>query len=142
MLHSKNKRMVWIARILIGIVTFFNLQAAIQFMLQPEFYAAGFEIGGSPGEAMIRGVGLLFLMWNIPYIVALIHPFRHFVSLCEAVVMQAIGLAGESVILLTLAGEHPQITSSVTRFIIFDGSGLLLLLIASGCILWVRKQSK
>jgi len=75
-------------------------------------------------------MGLLFLMWNIPYIVALLDPGRHFVSLIEAVVMQAIGVIGESILLMTLEGNHPLITTTTMRFIYFDGGGLVLLLLA------------
>ena len=80
--------------------------------------------------AMLRGMGLLFLMWNIPYLVALIHPLRHYVSLVEAVIMQSIGVAGESLLLAALPGQHSQLHASVMRFIYFDGGGLILLLAA------------
>jgi hypothetical protein len=119
-----------IARILIGVVAFLNLQAAVFFIFNPGGYAPGFELAGVPGEAMVQGMGVLFLMWNIPYIFALVNPLRHFVSLIEAVIMQGIGVFGESVLLLTRKGEHPQIHASVLRFIIFDGGGLLFLLAA------------
>jgi hypothetical protein len=129
-----------IAQGLIGIVVFLNLQAAVYFMFKPADYAPGFELSGVPGEAMIRGLGLLFLMWNIPYLVALVNPFRHFVSYIEAVVMQAIGVTGETLILITLSGNHPIIHASVIRFIIFDGAGLLLLL--AGLLLVSRKRKE
>jgi hypothetical protein len=87
-------------------------------------------------------MGLLFLMWNVPYLFALYHPVKHFVSLIEAVVMQAVGVIGESALLLALPGEHPQIQASVERFIIFDGGGLVLLLISFIYILQIRKHSK
>lgn len=124
------KSFVWFARILIGLVTFFNLQAAILFLLRPADYAPGFELSGASGNAVIQGMGLLFAMWNVPYIVALIHPIRHRISLIEAVVMQAIGVIGETGLLLSLPGTHPMIASSVTRFIIFDGGGWVLLFFA------------
>ena len=130
MRNVKDPGLVWIARSLVAIVTFLNLQAALYFLFNPQDYAPGFELAGEPGIAIIRGVGLLFLMWNIPYVVALIHPLHHFISLVEAVVMQAIGVVGESIILLTLPGAHPLIESSVKRFVIFDGAGLVVLLIA------------
>lgn len=123
-----------------AIVTFMNLQVALYFIFHPQDYAPGFELYGEPGTAMIRGVGLLFLMWNIPYIAALINPLKHFISLIEAVVMQAIGVIGESIILLTLPGTHPLIHSSVARFILFDGAGLVVLLIALIVILRVRNH--
>jgi len=71
----------------------------------------------------------------VPYFVALLHPIRHRVSLYEAVAMQAIGLAGESLILRSLAGEHPVAAGSMGRFIAFDGVGLGLLALA----LWITK---
>ena len=72
-------------------------------------------------------MGVLFLMWNVPYAVALWHPVRHRVSLYEAIAMQTIGLIGESLILWSLGGAHPVAAGSVTRFIAFDGVGLIAL---------------
>lgn len=125
-----DKLRLWLARGLIGIVVFFNLDAAFSYLFQPALFAPGFELAGVPGQAMIQGLGLLFVMWNVPYVVAILHPLKHRVSLIEAVVMQAIGVVGESLLLLALESGHPQITASTVRFIIFDGSGLLLLLVA------------
>lgn len=127
------------ARVLIGLVTFFNLQCAIYFMFQPADYAPGFELSGVPGSAVIQGMGLLFLMWNIPYLFALVNPFKHFVSLIEAVIMQGVGVFGETVLLLVLQGEHPLIKASVLRFILFDGAGLILLIIALLLILHIKR---
>ncbi len=120
----------WIARVLIAAVTIMNIQAAFQFMLRPQDYAPGFELTGVPGEAIMQGLGLLFLMWSIPYVFAALQPVKNFISLISAVIMQFIGVAGDTLILLRLPGEHPEITSSVTRFILFDGAGLLVLLVA------------
>jgi hypothetical protein len=121
---------IWIARILIGIVTFFNLQAAVLFLLYPAAYAPGFEFSGTVGNAMIQAMGLLFVMWNVPYVVALLHPLKYRMSLIEAVIMQGIGAAGETILLMFLPGSQPVLAGSVVRFIIFDGSGFVLLLIA------------
>ena len=129
---------LWLARLLIGIVFLWNVQCAIAFLLAPATFAPGFELSGAAGAAAVRGVGVLFLMWNVPYAVALWHPVRHRVSLYEAVTMQTIGLIGESLILLSLGGAHPIAAGSVTRFIAFDGAGLLLLALAAwitrGCL--------
>lgn len=125
-----------LARAAIGLVFGWNVQAAVAFLLAPAIYAPGFELSGAPGAAMVRGLGVLFLMWNVPYAVALWHPVRHRVSLYEAVAMQAIGLAGESLILLSLSGGHPVAASTVTRFIAFDGAGLGLLVLAA----WAARQ--
>ncbi|MBP9041291.1 MAG: hypothetical protein KBF64_05895 [Anaerolineaceae bacterium] len=141
MQRSKSIRLTWLARALIGAVTFSNLLAAFQFMLRPEIYAPGFELQGESGAAVIQGMGLLFLMWNVPYIVALLNPVRYFISLIEAVTMQAIGVVGESLLLALLRGEHPLIRDSVARFIFFDGGGLLLLLVALGCVSWIKRRA-
>jgi hypothetical protein len=132
---------LWISRLFIAVVTFWNIQAAFVFILHPEGYAGGFELSGAPGAAMVQGMGLLFLMWNVPYVFALVHPVKRFVSLVEAVLMQAIGAIGESILLVALQGEHPQLHVSVQRFILFDGAGLVILLIALGLVVSTRRKS-
>jgi hypothetical protein len=72
----------------------------------------------------------LFLMWNIPYAVALWHPVRYRISLYEATAMQAIGLLGESLIWFSQPPAHSMLRASLLRFIAFDGAGLVLLLLA------------
>ena len=128
---------IWLARGLIAAVFLWNVQCAAAFLLAPGAYAAGFELSGAAGEAMVRGMGVLFLMWNVPYAVALWHPVRHRVSLNEALAMQAIGLAGESLILWALGAGHPVAAGTVARFIAFDGAGVLLLALAA----WVTRRS-
>ena len=123
----KNKRK-WLGRILIGFVLLMNLQCSILFLFQPEEFVAGFELVGESGRAYVRGIGLLFLMWNIPYFVAVLDPIKYRISLYEAIVMQSIGLAGETILVLTLPGGHPQLVNTLSRFIIFDGLGLVSLL--------------
>ena len=127
----------WLARLLIGLVFFFNVQCAIFFLVAPQLYAASFELSGPAGEGMLRGLGLLFLMWNVPYAVALWNPARQRTSLYEAVAMQAIGVAGESVLLATFPVGNAVIRESIWRFIIFDGSGLVLLILAA----WLTQGS-
>jgi len=127
---------LWIARGLIAIVTAWNLQAALVFIFWPERFVPGFELTGVPGAAAVRGTGILFLMWNVPYLVALWHPQRYRLALGMSLVMQSIGLVGESMILVTLPHEHTLLYASILRFIIFDGSGLLLLAAAFWLIRW------
>jgi len=119
---------LWLARILIAIVTVWNLQAALVFILWPGRFAPGFELSGIPGSAAVRGTGILFVMWNVPYLVALWHPRKYRLVLGIAVTMQLVGLVGETMLLLTLPDGHPLLHASILRFILFDGSGLLLLL--------------
>ena len=129
---------LWIARLLIGLVTAWNLQAAITFILWPDQYAPGFELTGVPGAAAIRGTGILFVMWNVPYLVALWHPHKYRLVLGLALVMQFIGLLGESSILFTLPNGHALLSVSILRFIAFDSSGLLLL----GSAFWLVRDTQ
>jgi hypothetical protein len=129
---------LWVGRGLIGLVFLWNVQCAIAFLVAPATFAPGFELSGAAGGAMVRGMGVLFLMWNVPYAVALWHPVRHRVSLYEALAMQAIGVVGESLILWSLRGGHPVAAGTVTRFIAFDGAGVVLLALAA----WVTRRQR
>jgi hypothetical protein len=133
------KSRLWLARTLIVIVAAWNLQAALVFILWPERFAPGFELSGVPGAAAVRGTGILFVMWNVPYLVALWHPRKYRLALGMALAMQLIGLVGESLILLSLPDGHALLRSSITRFIAFDGSGLLLLLGGFWLVRWDAK---
>ena len=121
---------LWIARCLIGLVIAWNLQAAWIFLAWPGAFTPGFELSGLAGEAAVRGIAVLFVMWNVPYVVAAWHPLRQLVSFKEAILMQFIGLLGETGIFLSLPAEHFSLQASILRFIAFDGAGLVLLLIA------------
>jgi uncharacterized membrane-anchored protein YitT (DUF2179 family) len=118
---------LWFSRLLIAIVVAWNLQCALVFFLHPETFAHGFELTGIPGAAAIRGTAILFTMWNVPYLLALWHPFRNHVSLWESFAMQLIGLAGETAILFLLPPGHAALSASILRFIVFDAAGLFLL---------------
>ena len=128
----------WLARFLIGVVLLFNIQCAVVFIWSPQAYTSGFELEGEIGAAMLRGMGLLFVMWNIPYLFAAWQPVKNRLSLYEAVLMQAIGFLGESAIFLTLPGNHPALHASLLRFIAFDGTGMVLLILAA----WVTHPTK
>lgn len=117
-----------LSRAAVGIVLFLNIQCAVQFLASPADYAAGFELSGTPGETAIRAMGILFLMWNVPYAFALIHPVRHRLSYFQAVIMQLIGLLGEILLGFSIPAGHDSITTSIWRFIIFDGTGLAFLI--------------
>jgi hypothetical protein len=127
---------VWAARLLIVAVVAWNLQCALVFFLHPGIYAPGFELTGIQGEAAMRGFAVLFVMWNIPYLVALWHPLRQRGSLWEALAMQVVGLIGESLILFSLPAGHPSLHASILRFIAFDGAGVVLLI---GSVVLVNK---
>jgi len=124
-------RRLWLARLLIGLVFFINVQCAVLFLIWPEIYAPGFEVAGIPGRAAVQGMGILFLMWNVPYAFALWHPRRFNLSLWQAVIMQAVGAAGETLLWLNLPADYPLLSQSILRFILFDSAGLLLLLLSA-----------
>lgn len=126
-----------ISRLLIAAVLGINLQCAIAFIFWPENYAPGFEVSGVVGNAVVRAMGILFVMWNVPYAFALAHPLRRSISLIEACIMQAVGVVGESLLWLTLPSGYAQLAASTLRFMVFDGLGLLALLIA----FWISRSS-
>jgi hypothetical protein len=125
-----------LARVLVSIVFFVNIQCALAFLLWPGKYTGSFELSGVPGEAMLRGLGVLFIMWNVPYAVALWNPVRYLMVLWIAVAMQAIGLVGETFIAISIPVEHIDIRSAIARFVFFDAIGLILLLAAA----WLSKK--
>jgi hypothetical protein len=123
---------IWLARTLIGMVLTINVQSALVFLANPAGFTPAYELTGISGQAAIRGFGTLFLMWNIPYLVALIHPIKYRISLYETIAMQSIGLIGESWILWSLPVGHSILRDSIFRFIMFDGGGLIALILAAG----------
>jgi hypothetical protein len=125
---------IWVARFLIGMVLVFNVQCAVMFFVAPQQYAPAYELFGIAGVAAIEGIGVLFLMWNVPYAFALWHPTIRWVSLLEAVIMQAIGVVGEVWILSALPSGHETLSLSIRRFIGFDSVGLLFLILAA-CVI-------
>jgi hypothetical protein len=130
---------LWTARLLIAVVVAWNLECALVFFLNPGWYAPGFELAGVPGEAAVRGFAVLFVMWNIPYLVALWRPQRNRVSLWEALVMQVIGVIGESLILFSLPPTNAILRRSLLRFIAFDGAGVVALI---GAVLLIIPSSR
>ena len=122
---------LWAARLLIAVVVAWNLECALVFLLNPWVYAPGFELTGLPGEAAVRGFAVLFVMWNIPYLVAFWQPQRHRLSLWEALAMQTVGVIGESLILFSFPTGHSILFASLLRFIAFDAAGVVCLVGAS-----------
>ena len=118
---------IWLVRILIGVVFAWNVQAALVFIVSPASFVRAYGLSGIPGEAAVRGFGVLFLMWNVPYLYAAIDPVRFRMGLVFALWMQSIGLLGESYIYFTLTLAEYLLRSSVLRFILFDGAGLVIL---------------
>ena len=138
---AKPKGIMW-ARGFIALVLVSNLAAAIPFVCRPERFVGAFELAGVPGRAAVMGVGLLFVMWQVPYAFALAHPGRHWISVVEAVLMQLIGLGGETWLLSRIPLEHANLRGSILRFILFDALGALCLLAALGLVLASRRSEE
>lgn len=139
---SRNKTRI-LASILIGIVFTVNLQAGFDFYFNPEKYTAAYELSGIPGEISIAGVGLLFIMWNVPYAFALWNPIKNRISLLQATIMQTFGVIGETALFYRFsAQDFPYLASSIKRFIFFDGAGLILLLLAGYLIYRYKKEQR
>ena len=124
-------RFIWSARILVGAVFVANLTAAVPYVLHPARYVAGFEMSGVPGEVFVPSLGILFLMWNAAYPPVTVAPHRQRTLLYMLIAMQLIGLIGEAWMYMTLPEGYPALAASGLRFIAFDSSGLLALLLAA-----------
>ena len=128
---------LWLARIAVGLVFLFNVDCALAFIIRPANYSPGFEVSGVPGEVLVRGIGILFLMWNATYPPVLVKPDRYQVLFGVILVQQAIGLMGESWMWLALPEGHEALRTTAQRFIIFDGFGLL----AMGFAFWILRRA-
>ena len=120
----------WIARVLVALVFAINVQCALQFILWPEAYTAAYQVEGASAEVMVRTVGICFLMWNATYPPVIARPDRYRVLFGVVLAQQAIGLVGESLLLIGLQPGLEVLASSIARFVAFDAAGLVLLVIA------------
>ena len=117
-----------------GIVFFLNVMCAVQFIVWPDTYAASYGLPPTPeSAAMVAGLGVAFLMWNVTYPAVIASPLRFRVLFIVVLVQQLVGLVGESGILLQLAGAglaDGPMAHGILRFIVFDAGGLILMLAA------------
>lgn len=125
-----HRPMLWLTRIVLGVVFFFNVSCALAFVAKPQVYAPSFEVSGVPGKVLVRGIGVLFLMWNVTYPLAIWHPGRYRWLFLIIIVQQAIGVIGEGWMLLALPPGHAALAATGRRFVVFDGGGLVAMLIA------------
>ena len=75
-MKQQQRLSLWLTRLTVGIVFFFNVTCALAFVAWPDRYTAGFEVSGIPGRVLVRGMGILFLMWNATYPPVLLRPDR------------------------------------------------------------------
>lgn len=127
------------ARVAVALVFALNVQCAVSFVLWPGAYAGGFELEGVPGAAAVRGLGVAFLMWNATYPAVIANPRRFRALYAVVLAQQAVGLAGESWILLSLPAGHAALAASIVRFIAFDAAGLVLM---AAAFAWLARADR
>jgi hypothetical protein len=141
--HSqKSTTILWAIRVLVAIVFLWNIQCTLAFLIFPARYTSSFQLPSNViGITIIRSIGLLFLMWNVPYFFAALQPIRWKICLDISFIQQFIGVLGELWILSSLPTE-PVIRSSILRFLSFDATGLVILAIASGLFMYHQTKWK
>ncbi len=122
--------LTWFARVVVAVVFLVNMQCAVSFIVDPSPYMAGFELSGAAGRVAVRGLGIAFLMWNATYPLVVVSPVRQRVLFGVVIVQQLIGFVGEIWLATTIGTGHAVLQASIGRFALFDGAGLLLMLIA------------
>jgi hypothetical protein len=142
-MRSWNVRFVtlWAARLVLALVFCCNISCALAFIFEPAAYTAGFEVTGVVGEVLIRGIGILFLMWNATYPLVIWHPVRYWQLFLIVMAQQAIGVAGETWLWLTLPPGHDPLVLTGQRFIIFDAWGLVMMVVTFALMMAVRSRS-
>jgi len=131
---------VWAARLVVTVVCIWNLTAAVPFVLKPAGYLSSFEVSGVGGEALVRGLGIAFLMWQAPFLPVIWHPGRNRVCFACVLGMQVLGLVGESWMLANLPAGHAPLRATGWRFIAFDAAGLGLMGLAFAGLFLRRKS--
>lgn len=135
------KASVWAVRIAFAVVFFLNVQCAVQFILWPGSFTGSYELSGVAGEAAVRGLGIAFLMWNCTYPAVIIRPERFKALGVVVLVQQAIGLVGETLLSASLPGGHVILQGGISRFALFDGLGLVLMLATFIWMMVVLRQA-
>lgn len=130
---------IWLIRLLIALVFASNIFCAVLFVVNPSGYIQQFDLAGEAGTVVISSLGILFIMWNVPYAIAICNPYRYSVALFSALMMQLIGFLGEAWIYINIQ-SLVNTKSSIMRFMIFDFAGLLFLTVAY-ILLFVKRKN-
>ena len=132
--QQQNAKALWFARIAVLVVFVLNVTCAAQFILWPESYAPAYGLPSTPeSAAMVAGLGVAFLMWNVTYPAVIANPARFLALFVVVLVQQAVGLAGESYIWAQLIAQglgDGRMAAGIMRFVIFDAGGLALMLVS------------
>jgi len=133
---------LWLARLVLVVIFLFNVTCALAFVARPAAYTGGFEVSGVAGEVLVRGIGILFLMWNVTYPLVIWHPWRYRRLFVIVILQQAIGLAGETWMLRTLPPGHAALATTGCRFVAFDGGGLVAMLVTFALMVVHRRRTR
>lgn len=120
----------WVSRVVVLAVFLMNLWCIVGFFFFPERYSGYYELSGLAGNVAIRGIAVAFLMWNVTFPFVIFHPLKNLTVYTIVLIQQAVGLIGESIILQGIESGHSMLSSSIERFIFFDGLGLISMLVA------------
>lgn len=132
---------VWACRVCFALVFIVNIQCALSYVVMPESFTGGFQLSGIPGVVAVQGIGVAFLMWNATYPAFIVSPLRFKTLGIVVVIQQIIGLVGESVILLDLPSMgYAQLAESISRFILFDALGLVIMAASLAFLFFVLKR--
>jgi hypothetical protein len=106
------------------------MSCAISFIIDPSQGTVGYELSGVGAIAAIRGMGVIMLMWNISYIPLIYRPSRFRCMFVVVIIQQLIAVAGDMYVVLFDASSASMLYDSVTRFLMFDIAGIVLLIIS------------
>ena len=128
------RKAAWLARIAVLIVFILNVMCAIQFIAEPMRYAAAYGLPATQeSAAMVAGLGVAFLMWNVTYPAVICSPRRFRALYVVVLIQQLVGLIGESFIwwrLINAGLGSGLMAAGIMRFVIFDAGGLIIMLAA------------
>ena len=142
MIEQRTDAAVWATRICFALVFVINVQCAVQFVANPAGFMGGFGLSGPEGQLAVAGLGVAFLMWNATYPPVIANPRRFRALFAVVLVQQAVGLAGESWILLSLPVGHAALAASIIRFIAFDAAGLVLMAAALAWLVLADRRAR
>ena len=132
--HMSVRKAAWLARIAVLIVFILNVMCAIQFIAEPIRYAGAYGLPATQeSAAMVAGLGVAFLMWNVTYPAVIVSPRRFRALYVVVLIQQLVGLVGESFIwwrLINAGLGSGLMAAGIMRFVIFDAGGLIIMLAA------------
>ena len=116
----------WAVRISFLFVFVVNVQCALSFIIWPDAFVQAYQLEGISGQAAVAGIGVAFLMWNVTYPAVIFRPDSFFSLGVIVLIQQLVGLIGECFIWSQLPSVGFELlSSSIARFVLFDGAGLI-----------------